>query len=55
MDMIPEWHDLGYEMTNNLYLDYDIIISFYILRRSVSYHIMFYHVMSVNVSGSLIP
>ena len=36
MDMIPEWHDLGYEMTNNLYLDYDIIISLYIYQ----YHII---------------
>jgi hypothetical protein len=36
MDMILEWHDLGYEMTNNLYLDYDIIISLYIYQ----YHII---------------
>jgi hypothetical protein len=30
MDLIPEWHDLGYEMTNNLDLYYDTNISSYI-------------------------
>ena len=33
-DMIPEWHDLGYEMTNKLYLYFYIMISLHI----ITYH-----------------
>ena len=44
MDMILEWHDLGYEMTNNLYLDYDIIISLYIYQ---------YHIISGSIMNPL--
>jgi hypothetical protein len=53
MDLIPEWHDLGYEMTNNLDLYNDTIISFYIYQYHViswdmciSWHIMLYHDVS---------
>ena len=65
MDMIPEWHDLGYEMTNNLYLYFYFMISLIYL--SVSCDIMWYHVIScdtcikrvsladLSVRGSRIP
>ena len=53
MDLIPEWHDLGYEMTNNLDLYNDTIISFYIYQyhviswdMSISCCITLYHVVS---------
>ena len=47
MDMIPEWHDLGYEMTNNLDLYLYIIISLHIYQYHViSCDIMVYHVIS---------
>ena len=42
LDMIPEWHDLGYEMTNNLDLYLYIIISL---------HIYQYHVISCDIIG----
>ena len=49
-DMIPKWHDLGYEMTNNLYLDCYIIISLYIYQyHIISCSIMFYHVPSCSI------
>jgi len=44
MDMIPEWHDLGYEMTNNLYLYFYFMISLHIYQ----YHV--YHVISYEIS-----
>ena len=40
MDLILEWHDQGYEMTNNLDLYNDTIISFYIYQ---------YHVISCDI------
>ena len=40
MDLIPEWHDLGYEMTNNLYLYFYFMISL---------HIYQYHVISCDI------
>ena len=66
MDMIPEWHDLGYEMTNNLDLYLYIFISSHIYQYHViSCDIMVYHGISWYIKrvrltdlsgrGSLIP
>ena len=52
MDMIPEWHDLGYEMTNNLYLSFIFMISLIYL--SVSCDIMWYHVVSCDIQYHVI-
>jgi len=56
MDLIPEWHDLGYEMTNNLDLYYDTNISSYIYQyhgiswdMSISWCIMVYHGVSCDI------
>ena len=50
MDLIPEWHDLGYEMTNNLDLYNDTIISFDIYQyHGISCCIMLYHVVSCDI------
>ena len=53
-DMIPEWHDLGYEMTNKLYLYFYIMISLHI----ITYHytcngIIWYRVISYHVISSV--
>ena len=48
--MIPEWHVLGYEMTNYLYLYIYIMISLHIYQyHDISCGIMWYHVVSCGI------
>jgi len=59
MDLIPECHDLGYEMTNNLDLYNDTIISCCIYQyhviswdMNISWHIVLYHAVSCCIISS---
>ena len=55
MDMILVWHDLGYEMTNNLHLNFYFMISSCIYQYLLVschfsiYHKISYHIVSINI------